>query len=102
MTKTTILLMIAVIAVLTAALLAEQPAAKAAAYGLSNPDALAAVKRFDVAEQTASRAYAAAMTQAREKLVAELQKVQDRVTKSGNLEEALKVREAINQIKAGQ
>jgi hypothetical protein len=89
------LVVASLLGLLVAAPPASSPPAKPPQGTLSQPEAVAAVKRFDQAEQQAGRQFTQALDQARAKLVKDLTAVQDKLTKAGNLEEALRVRDAI-------
>ncbi len=83
------------VAVLSFAVLAGQPAAKPIPYGLSHPEALAAMKRYDQAEAKAQSDYAKAIATAREQRLLTLKALQARTVQAGNTIESARLGAAI-------
>lgn len=82
---------------------AQQPETKPATpyYGVKSPDAVAAFKGFETNERLARTEYFRNTDAARAKLIATLTASMDKATKAGNLDEAVKLRDAIADLKGG-
>jgi hypothetical protein len=80
---------------LSLVVMAGQPAAKPNPYGLSHPEALAAMKRYDQAEAKAQSDYAKALATAREQRLVTLKALQVRTGQAGNTVESARLGAAI-------
>jgi hypothetical protein len=87
--------------ILAASAVAGEKAAEAF-WGLKDSAALAACRRWQQAEQRAWQGYSRLVVDANGKLRQELEAVQQKLTDSGQLEEALKVKQAVEELKAGK
>jgi hypothetical protein len=77
-------------------------AGREAFWGLRDPAALAACRRWSTSEQRAWKAYEKEVTVANGQLRTDLEGVLKKLTDSGQLEEALKVKTAVEDLKAGK
>jgi hypothetical protein len=76
-----------------------QPAAPY--LGLRTPEAIQAVKQFAMADQQAKKTYQRASDQARAVLIGKLEQLKEKVTKGGNLDEAVRIRDALSALRQG-
>jgi len=97
----TLALCVALLALAAVALAQETKPAAPPHYGIKSPDALNAFRAFETAERVARSDYFRATDEGRTKLVAALTASMDRATKAGNLDEAVRLRDAIADLKAG-
>lgn len=78
-----------------------QPQTRPARYGIKSHDALASIKTFEAAESTARLDYFRVVDDARGRLIAALNASLDKSTKAGSLDEAVRIRDAIADLKTG-
>lgn len=88
---------------LSAAGLAQHPVTKPASpYGVVTQGAVDAFRRFALAQESARRVFDSAVSDASTRLLVELRVLQERLTRSGNLDEAVKLRSAIADLQQGK
>lgn len=90
-----------ILATLTVATLFAEEGAQAF-WGITDPLAQPSFNRWTLAEQQAMERYERAVTAANQKLREELDVVQQRLVGAGKLEEAIKVKAAIDDLNQGQ